>query len=301
MRIKAPPAAPFQIECSRDELVILSNAITNLPQSVNEIDHTTLIGATTNEIASVHQVLLKALRSDAGADPIKSLTLSHYPATRSARVLWALYEVADCDIVVDPVDLYAGAQYQPEFLAQNPNHNVPVLEITWADGSVQTVLESAAMVVFLGDAFPQAGHAPLPGASRARADYLQMIHFAGSPMDMMLWQIRIHEHVLPKDQKDARTIARYREKMAVEVEPQIAARLEKHDYICGDGFTLADCMMGHNVFWARGYGMCQSDIFKAYLSRLARRPAFAKAFSDAKSFTPQPPKRDDGALSQFNG
>ncbi len=301
MRITAPPAAPFQIECSRDELVILSNAINNLPQSVDEIEHTTLIGATTAEITSVHQVLLNTLNSKNGADPIKSLSLSHYPATRSTRVLWALYEVADCDIDVQPVDLNADAQHNPDFLARNPNHNVPVLDVTWADGSVQTVLESAAMIVFLGDAFPQACLAPLPGAHRARADYLQMIHFAGSPMDMMLWQIRIHEHVLPKDQQDARTITRYREKMATEVAPQIAARLKKHDFICGEAFTLADCIMGYNVFWARGYGMCQDDVFKAYLSRLSRRPAFAKAFADAKSFNPQPPKREDGVVSSFSG
>ena len=36
-------------------------------------------------------------------------------------------------------------------------------------------------------------------------------------MDMMLWQVRIHEHVLPQDQKDSRTIERYQGKLTEEV------------------------------------------------------------------------------------
>ncbi len=35
-----------------------------------------------------------------------------------------------------------------------------------------------------------------------------MLHFGSTGMDMMLWQMRIHEHVLPADQRDDRTIAR---------------------------------------------------------------------------------------------
>jgi glutathione S-transferase len=119
-------------------------------------------------------------------------------------------------------------------------------------------------------------------------------------MDMMLWQIRIHEHVLPKAERDERTVARYRNKFIAEVEPQLASRLTKGEFICGDTFTAADCVIGHNVTWARGYGMCQDEIFRAYLSRISKRPAFRAAFADAASFNPQPPKAPSGKIS-FNG
>jgi glutathione S-transferase len=226
---------------------------------------------------------------------ITHLKLSHFPATRSARVAWAAYEAADCPVEIEPVDLYGGGQHQPDFLARNPNHNVPVLDITWDDGTQQTMLESAAMVAFLADAWPEKGLAPTPGASAARADYLQMLSFGGAPMDMMLWQIRVHEHILGEDERDLRTIARYRAKFVNEVEPQLTARLERHAHICGEEFTAADCMIGHNVTWARGYGLCQGRVFRNYLARLSQRPAFARAFADVGGFTLQPPKRSTDA------
>ena len=221
---------------------------------------------------------------------IRSARLYHYPASRSARVRWALHETVGDDFQIEEVDLYQGAQYGPEFLARNPNHNVPVLELTLADGREVRLLESAAMVEFLVDAHPASGLAPPAGeGSPARADYLQMLHFGSTWMDMMLWQVRIHEHVLPLDERDARTIARYRGKFRAEVEPQLLERFGRLPYVCGESFCGADIIIGHNVMWARGYGLCQDGAFRAYLSRLSKRPAFQKAFADAARFTAAPP------------
>jgi glutathione S-transferase len=231
---------------------------------------------------------------------ITHLKLSHFPATRSARVLWAIYETANCPVTVDVVNLYGGEQYSTDYLTLNPNHNVPVLEISWNDGTAQTMLESSAMIVFLADAFPAAQIAPRLDAGAARADYLQMLSFGGSWMDMMLWQIRIHEHILPGGERDAKTIARYRSKFVNEVEPQLAMRLDRHAFICGEHFTAADCMIGHNVTWARGYGLCQDGRYRDYLSRLSKREAFQRAFADASSFSLKPPERK-GNPSPFSG
>jgi glutathione S-transferase len=227
--------------------------------------------------------------------------LFHFPATRSARVKWMLHEVLGEDFEVEVVDLYRGGQYRPDYLARNPHHNVPALEVTFGDGSAMNMLESGAMVAWLADAFPKRALAPPPDAlSRERADYLQMLHFGASTMDMMLWQIRIHEHVLADDQQDPRTAERYRAKFEAEVEPVLAARLTEHPFICGDRFTAADCVIGHNVTWARGYGMCRDEVFRDYLSRLSKRPAFAQAFADAREFDPQVPAPVRNA-GKFNG
>ncbi|PZO51206.1 MAG: glutathione S-transferase family protein [Alphaproteobacteria bacterium] len=221
---------------------------------------------------------------------ISRLELYHYPATRSARVKWVLHETVGDDFETIRVDLYGGDQYKPDFTALNPNHCVPLLKIEWADGGVTNMTESAAMVALFADAFPQAGLAP-PAAdmSPARADYLRMMHFAASPMDMMLWQVRCHEHLLATADSDQRTIDRCRQKFADEVEPQLLARLDASAFICGDAFTAADILVGHNVSWARAYGLCQHDAFRGYLSRLAKRPAFLKAFADAREFSVAPP------------
>jgi glutathione S-transferase len=186
---------------------------------------------------------------------MKHVKLYHYPASRSARVKWVLHEALGDAFEVQRVELYEGVQYGADFLHINPNHGVPVLEITWEDGRVQRMLESAAMVAFIADAFPEKGLAPAPGLSAQRADYLQMLHFGSTWMDMMLWQIRIHEDVLPPAERDERTAARYRHKFAQEVQPQLAERLGRSAFICGEKFTAADCVVGHTVTWARGYGL----------------------------------------------
>jgi glutathione S-transferase len=218
--------------------------------------------------------------------PIQHLKLYHYPASRSARAKWMLHEVVGDAFEVEKVDLYGAVQYSAEFLRLNPNHCVPVLEITWDTGAVQRLIESAAMVAFLADAFPDAGLAPSPEATPERADYLQMLHFGSTWMDMMLWQIRAHEHVLPDAERDPRTARRYRNKFREEVEPQLAARLKQAPFSCGQSFTAADCVMGHTVFWARGYGLCREEVFRRYISHLSKRPAFVAAFSDAREFVP---------------
>jgi glutathione S-transferase len=231
---------------------------------------------------------------------IQHLKLYHYPASRSTRAKWMLHEVVGNDFEVERVALYDGAQYTDEYLRLNPNHAVPVLEITWGNGETQRVIESAAIVAFLADAYPAAGLAPPPGPSPERADYLQMLHFGSTWMDMMLWQVRIHENVLGPDQRDDRTIARYRQKFEQEAEPQVAERLARTPFICGEAFAAADCIVGHSVFWARGYGMCRDDVFRNYVARLAQRPAFAAAFADAREFTKQVPQ-DKPLVKRFTG
>ena len=112
----------------------------------------------------------------------KSVRLYHYPLTRSVRAKWMLHEVLGDDFETEIVEVIKGAMMTPEMLAKNPNHNLPMLDITWEDGSVQTLLESGAMVMWLADAFPEKQLAPAPSLSRARADYLQMIQF-GAELD----------------------------------------------------------------------------------------------------------------------
>jgi glutathione S-transferase len=217
--------------------------------------------------------------------------LYHYPATRSARVKWMLHEVLDDDFEVEIVPVYEGKQYDAEYLSKNPNHNVPTLDITMPDGRLMHMIESGAMVALLADAFPEKELAPPPSPlSLERADYLQMLHFGASWMDMILWQVRCHEHLLRDAEKDPRTIQRYRDKFTSEIEPQLSRRLERYPFICGDAFTAADCVVGHNVIWARGYGLCRDEIFRGYVSQLSKRPAFLKAFSDVSDFQIEAPE-----------
>jgi glutathione S-transferase len=227
--------------------------------------------------------------------------LYHCPGTRSARVKWLLHELVGDAFDVEMVPLLQAVQYTPDFLSKNPNHGVPVLEIKAQNGCSMHMIESGAMIALLADSFPEKHLAPCPDQlSLQRADYLQMLHFGASWMDMILWQIRVHEHLLPRFDRDPLTVRRYRKKFAKEVEPQLRARLVTTPFICGDTFCAADCVIGQNVRWARAYHLCFDDVFTRYLSRLSERPAYVRAFSDVTGTGPAIPE-DSPVVAQFTG
>jgi glutathione S-transferase len=228
--------------------------------------------------------------------------LYHCPATRSVRVKWLLNELLGDRFEEETVSLYDNEQYDPEYMRKNPNHCVPTLQITTTPGESMHMFESGAMVALLADAFPEKALAPPAGdLSFRRADYLQMLHFGSSSMDMMLWQIRAHEHLLPAHQQDARTIQRYRRKFVAEVEPQLKGRLDATPYVCGENFSAADCIIGHNVIWARAYGLCYDDTFRYYQARISSRPAFLRAYADAAGITAEVPAGKRTAMETFSG
>jgi glutathione S-transferase len=248
----------------------------------------------------MRRVVGRFMESKGKAMQIKRLKLYHSAAMRSSRVKWLLHEILGEDFDVESLDAYS-AVYTPEFRKLNPNHALPVLEITLENGETIVMIESGAMLVMLADLFPAAQLAPpVTPFSKERADYLQMLHFLCTSMDMMLWQLRVHEHVLSASERDDRTILRYRRKIAEEVEPQLARRLRNAPYICGAAFTAADCVMGHNVMWARAAGLCADPVFTDYLARMAARPAYALAFADRHRFVRTVPE-DAPARAKFTG
>ena len=213
---------------------------------------------------------------------ISNLTLYHYPLSRSARVKWLLHEMRGEDFKTVRVALRKGEQYTPEFLAKNPSHGVPVLDVDYDDGTSQTITESTAILTWLADL--DFRFAPRPEDHRARAIYLQMMALGGSWMDQMLWNIRLHEDILPKTARNQEYAQFNRDKIENEIAPQLLARLDQGEFICGDSFTAVDCLTGQNLNWARAYGLCNHPDFKAYMGRMKSRPAFQLAFADAKEF-----------------
>lgn len=213
---------------------------------------------------------------------IKNITLYHYPLSRSVRVKWLLHEMRGEDFTTIRVALRQGEQFSPEFTAKNPSHAVPVLDVSYTDGTEQFITESMAILSWLGDLDPR--FSPPATDLRARAEYLQILALGGSWMDQMLWNIRLHETLLPKAARSEAFAQLNRDRIQNEIAPQMAQRLQSHDYICGDKFTAADCLTGHNLNWARAYGLCTDDIFKTYMGRMKQRPAFQLAFADASEF-----------------
>jgi GSH-dependent disulfide-bond oxidoreductase len=81
---------------------------------------------------------------------MKPITLYAWPTPNAHKVSIYLEEAAIPYEVV-PVDITAGAQFKPDFLAMNPNHRMPVIVDHEGDGAPITVFESGAILWYLAE------------------------------------------------------------------------------------------------------------------------------------------------------
>ena len=88
----------------------------------------------------------------------------YMPRTRSNRVLWALNEIG---APFDSTPVEREDRRSPEHLARHPLGRVPAFELD--DGTV--MFESAAILLQLGDLYPESGLLPAPGSSERALVY----------------------------------------------------------------------------------------------------------------------------------
>ena len=103
-----------------------------------------------------------------------SLTLYTNPMSRGRIARWALEETG---APYETRILQWGAEMKaPQFCDLNPMGKIPVL-----DHAGTIVTETAAIVAYLADAFPEAGLAP-PVNSPLRGTYYRWLFFAAGPL-----------------------------------------------------------------------------------------------------------------------
>ena len=202
------------------------------------------------------------------------LKLYYAVPSRAVRPRWLLEEIGTpYDLV--RLDLSAGDQKRPEYLAINPNGTVPTL----VDGDL-TLFESAAICQYLADRFPDRGLAP-PLGTAARGLYYQWMHFAMSGLDAPVIAIFHHTQFRPEAERVPAIAAESRQGLASALAVLDRALVGKQ-HILGDRFTAADVMLGSTLAWAARMHLVGPELgaTRAYLDRLAARPAFQRAFAD---------------------
>ena len=83
----------------------------------------------------------------------------HWEYLAGSIVAQAMLEAAGADYRLSYVDMAAGEHMQPHYLSTNPAGRVPALTLPGG----QTMGETAAIVIQLGEDLPQAQLTPLPG------------------------------------------------------------------------------------------------------------------------------------------
>lgn len=198
-----------------------------------------------------------------------TMTLYGGRTTRAGRCIWMLEELSQ-PYHLHVVDFRGGEHRSPEYLKLNPNGKVPTL----VDGDL-VLSESAAIVTYLGDRFPQAGLVPEPRTAE-RARYDQWLFFCMTELEQPLWTISKHKFALPRDVRipEMKQVARFEFGRA---KPIVEQHLATQPYILGDRFTAADLLIGHTLIWAQLFGVpLESERLEQYVTELQQRPAYQR-------------------------
>lgn len=192
--------------------------------------------------------------------------LYHASPSRSITALWMLEEIGQ-PFELKVLNLQAGEQRDPDFLALNPMGKVPCL----VDGET-VVTETAAVCLHLAERFPEAG-LNVPVGDPARGTMLRWMFFVPTCLEAA-----IMDSAMPRKEPAPKTMIGYGS-----LERTLAAiegAIRPGPYLLGERLCVADILLGSTLGWAMSQGLLEKrPAFEAYAGRLAARPAFARTMA----------------------
>lgn len=191
------------------------------------------------------------------------ITLFHAPQSRSSRMIWLLEELGVA-YAIRPVSIFRPMTGEGQVDPANPHPDKRVPALVHDD---RLLAESAAIVLYLLDAFPQAGLAPAPADGR-RGDYLTWIAWYVAELEPALFAGMAGELAgsLPKQRNHEAVIARLGEALAA------------GPYVMGETFTGADVLISSAMAFGREV-FPADQVFDAYIARCQSRPAAIRALA----------------------
>lgn len=195
-------------------------------------------------------------------------TLYYAPGAASFCVHWLLLELGQAPLL-QRVDLRAGEQKQPAYLAMNPAGVVPTLLV---DG--EPFAESSALLLHLADRHPEGGFLPPPGtAARAKVLQWQMYLVSALQAPFRFW-------FFPHEAAGAEAVEAAK-RTAVEKIGKAFDTLDAHlaahgPYLAGERISTADFLLVMLCRWSRGLPRPATDWpeLSAFVARMRARPAF---------------------------
>lgn len=172
-----------------------------------------------------------------------------------------------------PVNIGAGAQFAPAFLAISPNNKIPAItDPAGPDGQPISLFESGAILLYLARKTGQF----LPTSERGQFELLQWLMFQVGGVGPMLGQA--HHFRLYATDKIPYAIERYSNE-ARRLYGVIERRLAASRFIAGEDYSIADIA----IFpWLRswekqGIELAEFPHLKAWFEGIAARPAVLRA------------------------
>jgi GST-like protein len=168
-----------------------------------------------------------------------------------------------------PVNIGAGEQFRPDFLAVSPNNKIPaIVDPQGPDGKPISVFESGAILVYLA---AKTGRF-LPAGDREKFEVLQWLMFQMGGVGPMLGQNHHFRTYAPE--KISYAVDRYTNE-ARRLYGVIDRRLAQSDWLGGAEYSIADIA---TFPWLRNWqnqGVVMDDYpnLKRWFDTIAERPA----------------------------
>ena len=193
----------------------------------------------------------------------QEVTFFHSPHTRSSGTL-ALLEELGAPYELQVINMKAGEQRHPAYLAINPMGKVPAIRHGDA-----LITEQPAVFIYLADLQQNAGLAPALG-DPLRGPYLRWMVFYGScfepaVVDRSLQRAPAAMSTSPYGDFDSML-------------KTLTDQLARGPWLLGDTFTAADVLWGTALNWTTQFKLVpELPVIRAYIDRVLARPAMQRA------------------------
>jgi glutathione S-transferase len=192
----------------------------------------------------------------------QELTFYHSPNTRSTGAFILLEELG-AEFQLHVLNMKAGEQRNPDYLAINPMGKVPALKHGDA-----VITEQVAIFIYLADLFPEAELAPKIG-DPLRGPYLRWMAFYGSSFEPALIDRSLKRESAPQAMSpygDFDTMFK-----------TLTDQLAKGPYLLGDKFTAVDVLWATALTWVTMFQLVPMlPVIQSYIDRVNARPSVAK-------------------------
>jgi GST-like protein len=202
----------------------------------------------------------------------------YYWPTPNGHKITLFLEEAGLEYTIHPIDIGAGDQFKPEFLAISPNNKMPaIVDPAPNDGGAPiSVFESGAILLYLAN---KTGRF-FPEDVRGRVEVNQWLHWQMAGLGPMTGQYG-HFHVYAPE-KIPYAMDRYAGE-AARLLGVLDKRLDGRDFIAGDGYSIADMAC---YPWIDPYQDAPMDLsaypnVQRWRAMIAERPATRRAYAVA--------------------
>jgi glutathione S-transferase len=202
----------------------------------------------------------------------------HYAPGNASMTPHMLLEELGLPFELKRVDREQGAHKSPEYLKLNPNGLIPVL----VDGDL-VLYETAAIVLHLCDAHPQAGLAPALGTTERAHFYKWLVWLAASLQSQMPIYFYTDRYVAAGNAAGAAEVKALTTERIEKLIDQIDAQLASHGgpWFLGERFSALDPYALMLCRWTRSARRPARTLphVGPWLQRMLARPAVQRVFA----------------------